>query len=112
MHLLKVLSILSASSSNWVLFGSWFCFMTAIILNLISYSPAKKALQFQRKRIEKYYLLGDTDALGEKKKLSSLCVDRLRFFSVLLYIVALILTSVFIILNQNNFINLDQVNGG
>ena len=98
---------LSTSSNNWVLFSSWFCFMTAIVLNLVSYSPAKKALRFQRERIVKYYLLGDTSVLGEKN-IFSVRVDRLRFFSVTLYIAALILTSLFIILNQDNFIN--QVN--
>ena len=98
---------LSTSSSNWILFGSWFCFMSAIVLNLISYSPARKALRFQRDRIVKYYLYGDTDVLGEKN-IYSVRVDRLRFFSVVLYITALILTSLFIILNQANFIN--QIN--
>lgn len=95
---------LSTSSSNWVLFGSWFCFMAAIVLNLVSYSPAKKALRFQRERIVKYYLHGDTSVLAEKN-IFSVRVDRLRFFSVALYIAALILTSLFIILNQDNFIN-------
>ena len=81
--------------------------MAAIVLNLVSYSPAKKALRFQRERIVKYYLLGDTSVLGEKN-IFSMRVDRLRFFSVLLYIAALVLTSLFIILNQDNFIN--QIN--
>ena len=95
---------LSTSSSNWILFSSWFCFMAAIVLNLVSYSPAKKASQFQRERIVKYYLLGDTSVLGEEN-IFSVRVDRLRFFSVILYIAALVLTSLFIILNQDNFIN-------
>ncbi len=70
---------LSTSSSNWILFGSWFCFMSAIVLNLVSYSPARKALIFQRERIVKYYLLGNTKVLGEKN-IFSVRVDRLRFF--------------------------------
>ena len=70
---------LSTSSSNWVLFSSWFCFMIAIVLNLVSYSPAKKALRFQRERIVRYYLGGDTSVLGEIN-IFSVYVDRLRFF--------------------------------
>lgn len=100
---------LSISSSNWVLFGSWFCFMAAIVLNLVSYLPAKKALLFQRERIERYYLQGDTTVLGEEN-IFSVHVERFRLVSVALYIAALVLTSLFIMLNQDNFINQNQLN--
>ena len=48
---------LSTSSNNWMLFSSWFCFMTAIVLNLVSYSPAKKSVAISERTYCKILLV-------------------------------------------------------
>jgi hypothetical protein len=82
----------------WMLYGSWICFTTAIGLVIASYPLSQTVLKLQLDRAYRYYCENQESALGETIKYEKV-TEKLATASGIVFLLALILTTIFVIFN-------------
>jgi hypothetical protein len=83
---------------GWLLYGSWIFFALAIIVTISSFISSQLGIKKQLSISERYYLKGEENAFSEKN-FFALITDYLNNFSGLLFIAAIIFTTVFVSIN-------------
>ncbi|REF03036.1 hypothetical protein [Cupriavidus plantarum] len=83
----------------WALYGSWICFTSAIALVIFSYVISARVVEAQLDQAERYYVLGQDDAYTEKTLLRWLAKHLNSWIYAAVFVVALILTIVFVSMN-------------
>jgi hypothetical protein len=77
---------------------SWWCFGLAIISTMLSFYASQSAINKQLDYADKYYLQGKPEYLN-KTSVSHVLTDSLNYASGILFIVAIMLTIVFVSAN-------------
>lgn len=83
----------------WALYWSWVCFTIAISLVMLSYVVSLKVLDRQLEQAERYYLYRDEGAYSIGRWFFRLADHLNSWLSAAVFIVALILTVLFVSLN-------------
>lgn len=82
----------------WVLYGSWVLFVAATLSTMLSFLCSGKALAHGKKQAHRGFMEGDYDAFDERNSWNQWTIG-LNYASAASFVLALILTIVFVITN-------------
>lgn len=83
---------------GWLLYGSWVCFVLAIITVIVSYPLSQRGLAKQLALGHRYYIEGDDDAFNLKNRYVR-WVEYVSIAAGVLFISAVVLSTVFVFTN-------------
>jgi hypothetical protein len=89
----------------YFLFISWASFVIAILLTIFSYCVSQAAIDKQLEIAEDYYLKNNQRAYNTKNRFA-IFTDRINIASGICFVIAVILTTLFISFNLNGGINM------
>lgn len=87
--------------------ASWIFFCISIVATIISFFVSQKGLSTQLKYAEQYYVYNDESYLTKKNHAADL-TDKVNIGSAILFILAIITTISFVIINLENGANMSQ----
>lgn len=88
---------LAKADVRWLLVLSWCLFGAAVISTMASYLTSQEAIRQQMIAAEQYYVRHDESAFNES--LASKLTSRLNLFSGIAFILGIVLTIIFVVLN-------------
>ena len=89
---------IQGASQPWALYVSWIAFVSATAATMVSFLVSGYSQVNQKERAYRYYILGEQAAFNKPNQYDT-WIPRLNIFSAAAFLIALVLTIIFISIN-------------
>ncbi len=89
---------ITQACAAWLLFLSWVCFSSAVVITLLSFISSQQGIKRQLDINDRYYLKMDESALSEKNDFARY-TDWLAYTAGFTFVVAIVCSTIFVSIN-------------